>query len=137
MYMRVSHNLIRRQSACNMWVQPQTCRSDWGIGHASISYLAGYPQSSYDTPHDINCSASYATKSIHDSAHFYGRVNGDSAGAYVPNIVGEEVAVAALKSLAQNKKISAICLEQHEKGLVPNYEAIRARVLKERRSVAG
>ena len=48
------------------------------IGHASISYLAGYPQSSYDTPHDINCSASYATKSIHDSAHFYGQVNGDS-----------------------------------------------------------
>ena len=47
------------------------------------------------------------------------------------NIAGDEVALAALKSLAQNKKISAICLEQHDKGLGPDYEAIRARVLKE------
>ena len=103
---------------------------DGGIGHAFISYLAGYPQSSYTTPHEINCSVAYETKNIHDSDHL-GRVNGDSAGAYVPNIAGDEVALAALKSLAQNKKISAICLEQHEKGLVPDYEAIRARVLKE------
>ena len=44
-------------------------------------------------------------------------MNGDSIGAYVPNIAGDEVALAALKSLAQNKKISAICLEQHEKGI--------------------
>ena len=40
-------------------------------------------------------------------------------------------ALAALKTLAQNKKISAICLRKHEKGLVPDYDAIRARVLKE------
>ena len=32
-------------------------------------------------------------------------------------------------SLAQNKRISALCLEQHKKGLFPDYEAIRARVL--------
>ena len=104
-----------------------------GIGHASVSYLAGYPQTSYTTPCDINCSVAYETKNIHDSDHLcgYGRVNGDSAGAYVPNIAGDEVALAALKSLAQNKKISAIFLEQHEKGLVPDYEAIKARVLKE------
>ena len=48
----------------------------------------------------------------------------------MPNIAGDEVALATLKNLAQNKKISAICLEQHDKGLVPDYEAIRARVLK-------
>ena len=80
------------------------------IGHASISYLAGYPQTSYTTPRDINCSVAYENKNIHDSDHL-GRVNGDSVGAYVPNIVGDEVALAALRNLAQNKKISAICLE--------------------------
>ena len=34
-----------------------------------------------------------------------------------------------MKSLAQNKRISALCLEQHEKGLFPDYAAIKARVL--------
>ena len=43
-----------------------------------------------------------------------------------------EALVAALKkSLAQNKKISALCLEQYEKGLFPDFAAIKARVLKE------
>lgn len=104
---------------------------DGRICHASLSYLAGYPQSSYTIPHEINCPATYATKNIHDSAHLhgYGRVNGGSTRA--SDIEGDEVALAALKCLAQNKKISAICLEQHDKGLVPDYEAIRARVLKE------
>ena len=49
----------------------------------------------------------------------------------MPNIVEDEVVVAALKSLAQNKRISALCLEQHEKGLFPDYAAIKARVLQE------
>jgi len=104
-----------------------------GIGHASVSNLASYPQTSYTTPREINCSVAYETKNIYDSDHLcgYGRVNGDSAGAYVPNITGDEVALAALKTLAQNKKISDICLGKHEKGLVPDYDAIRARVLKE------
>ena len=47
----------------------------------------------------------------------------------MPNIVEDAVVVAALKSLAQNKRISALCLEQHEKGLFPDYAAIKARVL--------
>ena len=43
-----------------------------------------------------------------------------------------EAVVAALKkSLAQNKRISALCLEQYEKGLFPDYAAIKARVLQE------
>ena len=106
---------------------------DGGIGHASISNLAGYPQSSYTTPHEINFLAENTTQNIHDSAHLrgYGRMNEEYTGAYVPNIAGDEVALAALKSLAQNKKISALCLEQHDKGMVPDYEAIRARVLQE------
>jgi hypothetical protein len=58
-------------------------------------------------------------------------VNGDSTGAYVPSIAGDDVALAALKSLAQNKKTTALCLEQQDKGLVPDYEAIRAKVLQE------
>ena len=47
-----------------------------------------------------------------------------------------EALVAALKkSLAQNKRISALCLEEHDKGLVPDYNAIRARVLQEDESL--
>ena len=43
-----------------------------------------------------------------------------------------EALVAALKkSLAQNKRISALCLEQYEKGLFPDYAAIKARVFQE------
>ena len=49
----------------------------------------------------------------------------------MPNIVEDEVVVAALKSLAKNKRISALCLEQHEKGLFSDYAAIKARVLQE------
>ena len=41
-----------------------------------------------------------------------------------------EAIVAALKkSLTQNKRISALCLEQYENGLFPDYAAIKARVL--------
>ena len=37
-----------------------------------------------------------------------------------------EAVVAALKKrLAQNKRISALCLEQYEKGLFPDYAAIK------------
>ena len=47
-----------------------------------------------------------------------------------------EAVVAALKkSLAQNKRISALCLEQHENGLFPDYAAIKARVLQEDESL--
>ena len=53
----------------------------------------------------------------------------------MPNIIEDEVVVAALKSLAQNKRISALCLEQHEKGLFPDYAAIKARVLQEDESL--
>ena len=53
----------------------------------------------------------------------------------MPNIVEDEVVVAALKTLAQNKRISVVCLEQHEKGLFPHYVAIKARVLQEDESL--
>ena len=53
----------------------------------------------------------------------------------MPNIVEDEVVVAALKSLAQNKRISALCLEQHEKGLFPDYAAIKVKVLQEDESL--
>ena len=47
-----------------------------------------------------------------------------------------EAVVAALKkSLAQNKRINALCLEQYEKGLFPDYAAIKARVLQEDESL--
>ena len=47
-----------------------------------------------------------------------------------------EAVVAALKkSLAQNKRISALCLEQYEKGLFPDYAEIKARVLQEDESL--
>ena len=47
-----------------------------------------------------------------------------------------EADVAALKKrLAQNKRISALCLGQHEKGLFPDYNAIKARVLQEDESL--
>ena len=39
--------------------------------------------------------------------------------------------VALKKSLAQNKRISALFLEQYEKGLFPDCAAIKARVLQE------
>ena len=47
----------------------------------------------------------------------------------------EAVVAAFKKSLAQNKRISALCLEQHEKGLFPDYAAIKARVLQEDESL--
>ena len=53
----------------------------------------------------------------------------------MPHIVEDEVVVDALKRLAQNKRISALCLEEHDKGLVPDYNAIRARVLQEDESL--
>jgi hypothetical protein len=44
--------------------------------------------------------------------------------------------VATLKrDIARNNKISALCLEEHDKGLVPDYNAIRARVLQEDESL--
>ena len=44
--------------------------------------------------------------------------------------------VATLKKdIAQNNKISALCLEEHDKGLVPDYNAIKARVLQEDESL--
>ena len=44
--------------------------------------------------------------------------------------------VATLKrDIARNNKISALCLEQHEKGLFPDYVVIKARVLQEDESL--
>ena len=108
------------------------------IGHATSGYSASYSQPSYAIPHVSNSSAPYTTVDAHNSASHlpdYSRMNVNFTGAVVPNIVEDEVVVAALKSLAQNKRISALCLEQHEKGLFPDYAAIKARVLQEDKSL--
>ena len=94
--------------------------------------------SQYATPHVSNSSAPYTTVDAHNSASHlpgYSRMNVNFTGAVVPNIVEDEVVVAALKSLAQNKRIRALFLEQHEKGLFPDYAAIKARVLQEDESL--
>ena len=40
--------------------------------------------------------------------------------------------MATLKrDITQNNKISARCLEEHDKGLVPDYNAMKARLLQE------
>ena len=48
-----------------------------------------------------------------------------------------EWVVAILKmDIARNNKISALCLEDHDNGLVPDYNAIKARVLQEDESLS-
>ena len=92
---------------------------DGRIGHATTSYSATYSQPSYPTPHVSNFLAPYTTIDVHNSPSHrpgHSRINVNFTGAVVPNIVEDEVVVVALKSLAQNKRFSAICLEQHEKG---------------------
>ena len=61
---------------------------DTGIGHATTSYLANYPQSSYATPHATTFLAPYATVDVHNSAqhlHGHGRISETSAGAQMPS----------------------------------------------------
>ena len=125
-------------SATNLQYTSSIMPMDGRIGHATTSYSANYSQPSYATSHLSNFSAPYTTVDVHNSAsHLPGhsRINVNFTGEVVPNIVEDEVVVAALKSLAQNKRISALCLEQHEKGLFPDYAAIKARVLQENESL--
>ena len=125
-------------SATNLQYVNPTSPMDGRIGHATTSYSASYSQPSYATPDVSNSSAPYTTVDTHNSASHlpgYSRMNVNFTGAVVPNIVEDEVVVAALKSLAQNKRISALCLEQHEKGLFPDYAAIKVRVLQEDESL--
>ena len=125
-------------SATNLQYTSSTMPMDGRIGHATTSYSASYSQPSYTTPHDSNFSAPYTTVDVHNSTSDlpgHSRMNVNFTGAVVPNIVEDEVVVAALKSLVQNKRISALCLEQHEKGLFPDYAAIKARVLQEDESL--
>ena len=101
-------------SATNLQYVNPTLPMDGRIGHATTSYSASYSQPSYATPHVSNSSAPYTTVDAHNLAsHLSGhsRINVNFTGAVVPNIVEDEVVVAALKSLAQNKRISALCLE--------------------------
>ena len=125
-------------SASNVQYTNPTMPMNERIGHATSGYLDSYSQPSYATTHVSNSSAPYTTVDAHNSASHlpgYSRMNVNFTGAVVPNIVEDEVVVAALKSLAQNKRISALCLEQHEKGLFPDYAAIKARVLQEDESL--
>jgi len=61
---------------------------DRGIGHATTSYSANYPQPSYATPHAVNFLAPYATVDVHNSAphlHGQGRISETSARAQMPS----------------------------------------------------
>ena len=61
---------------------------DRGIGHATTSYSANYPQTSYATPHATNFLAPYATVDVHNSAphlHGHGRISETSTGAQMPS----------------------------------------------------
>ena len=101
-------------SATNVQYTNPTMPMNERIGHATNGYLASYSQPSYVTPHVSNSSAPYTTVDAHNSAsHLPGhsRIDVNFTGAVVPNIVEDEVVVAALKSLAQNKRISALFLE--------------------------
>lgn len=68
---------------------PPVIPMDVGIGHATTSYLDGYSQTSYATPHVTDFSAPYATSDIHYSAphlhNGYSRLSGTSIGANVPS----------------------------------------------------
>ena len=55
-------------SATSLQYVNQNMPVDTGIGHATTSYPANYPKSSYATPHATNCLAPYATMGIHNSA---------------------------------------------------------------------
>ena len=75
-------------SATNLQYMNQNMSVDRGIGHATTSYSANYPQPSYATPYVINSSASYATVDVHNSAlhlHAHSRISGNPAGALLPS----------------------------------------------------
>ena len=94
-------------SATNVQYTNPTMPMNERICHAATSYSTSYSQTSCATPHVINSSAPYTTVDAHNSASHlpgYSRMNVNFRGAVVPNIVEDEVVVAALKSLAQNKK---------------------------------
>ena len=78
---------------------------DRGIGHATTSYPANYPQSSYATPHATNFLAPYATMGIHNSAshlHANSRISENSIGSHVssPSIVAYNVFPAQLQNFS-------------------------------------
>ena len=75
-------------SAMSLQYVNQNMLVDTGIGHATTSYPANYPQTSYATPHATNFLAPYATVDIHNSAphlHGHGRISETSAGAQMPS----------------------------------------------------
>ena len=126
-------------SAPNLQYVNSNMPVDRGIGYATTSYSANYHQPSYATPHATNLSAPYATVDTHNSAshlHGYSQISDQFIGAYMPSskVVAE---VAALeRKIAQNNRISDICLELHLKGLFPDYDAIKARVLQKDESLS-
>ena len=75
-------------SATNLQYMNQNMSVDRGIGHATTSYSANYPQPSYATPYVINSLAPYATVDVHNSAphlHAHSRISGNPAGALLPS----------------------------------------------------
>src|ERR1041385_769158 len=73
--------------ATNLQYMNQNMPVDRGIGHATTSYSANYPQPSYATPYDINSLASCSTVDVQNSApHLlaYSRISGNPTGAHLP-----------------------------------------------------
>ena len=81
-------------SATSLQYVNQNMPVDTGIGYATTSYPANYPQSSYATPHATNFLAPYATVDVHNSAphlHGHGRISETSTGAQMPYTVAYHV----------------------------------------------
>ena len=106
-------------SAANVQYSNPTMPMNERIGHATNGYLASYSQPSYATPHVSNSSAPYTTVDAHNSASHlpgYSRMNVNFTGAVVPNIVEDEVVVAALKSLAKIRELVLFALNNMKRG---------------------
>ena len=89
-------------SATNLHHVKPNMPVDRVLGHATTSYMANYPQTSYATPHATNFSAPYAIVDIRDSAphlHAHGRISENSTRAHVslPSNVAYHVAPAQLQ----------------------------------------
>ena len=92
-HVKISNNMQQSvspfySSANNLQYVNPNMSMDRRIGHATTSYSANYPQTSYSTPHATNFLAPYAIVDVHNSAphlHGHGRISETSAGAQMPS----------------------------------------------------
>ena len=103
-------------SANNLQYVNPNMSVDRGIGHATTSYSANYPQTSYATPHATNFLAPYATVDVHNSAphlHGHGRISETSTGPQMPS----PTAVAYHVPPTQLQNFGAISLPKESKSV--------------------